>query len=147
MNEIYFGQYGPGPNENGESMKIAIATKDDWKTVSGHAGKVHDWLLFELSPGKPLAAPKKIHLEKSQLPHEFKDDKPHPLMGVDLLVAASAGDGFIRHMTAWGGQVVLTGECDPVGAMEKIMQHKTLQDPRFDITTALCKLRDLFSTH
>lgn len=128
-------------------MKIAIATKDNWAKVSGHAGKTCDWLLFDCQPGQPIPEPQRIQLTKEQLPHYFQDDGPHPLHGVEILVAASAGDGYIRHMEKWGAQVLLTGETDPRAALEKILAGEALADTRFDITTTLCKLRDLFSRH
>ena len=128
-------------------MKIAIATKDNWTQVSGHAGQTCHWLLFDCQPGAPLPAPVRIELAKTQLPHHFKDDGPHPLHGVAIMVAASAGDGFMRHMASWGTQVLLTGETDPLAALQKIMAGEALPDTRFDISTTLCKLRDLFSRH
>ena len=128
-------------------MKIAVATKDNWAQVSGHAGQTRDWLVFDCHPGAPLPEPQRIELTKEQLPHHFKDDGPHPLQGVELLIAASAGDGYLRHMEKWGAQVMLTGETDPVTALKKILSGEALADTRIDITTALCKLRDLFSRH
>ncbi len=128
-------------------MKIAIATKDNWSKVSGHAGQNRDWLLFDCQPGQPLPEPERVQLSKEQLPHHFQDDGPHPLRGVEILVAASAGDGYLRHMAKWGAQVLLTGETDPLTALEKILAGEALADTRFDITTTLCKLRDLFSRH
>ena len=128
-------------------MQIAIATKDDWNQVSGHAGQARDWLVFDCQPGQPLPAPRRVQLTKEQLPHHFLDDSPHPLQGLDIMVAASAGDGFIRHMEKWGAQVLLTGESQPQQALEKILAGEALADTRFDITTTLCKLRDMFSRH
>ena len=60
---------------------------------------------------------------------------------------AGAGDGFIRHMQKRGAQVLLTGETDPSAALTRILAGEALPDRRFDVTTALCKLRDLFSRH
>ena len=128
-------------------MKIAIATKDNWRQVAGHAGKAHDWLVFDCQRGAPLPVPQRVVLTDAQLPHYFKDDGPHPLHGVEIVVAASAGDGYIRHTQKWGAQVLLTGETEPLNALQKIIAGEALPDTRFDITTALCKLRDLFSTH
>lgn len=82
-----------------------------------------------------------------QLPHNFKDDRPHPLHGVEILIAASAGDGYIRHMAKWGSDVLLTGEAEPYAALQKVLAGQALADARFDIATVLCKLRDLFSWH
>ncbi len=131
-------------------MKIAIATKD-WQTVSGHAGKACCWLLYSLAPGMDgmaaLPAPVRVELAKDQVFHHFRDDGPHPLDGIDIAVAGSAGDGFIRHMQKRGVQVLLTGETDPAAALTRILAGEALPDRRFDITATLCKLRDLFSHH
>lgn len=128
-------------------MKIAVATKGNWDQVCGHAGQTRDWLVFDCQPGEPIPAPRRIVLTEEQLPHHFQDDGPHPLHGVEILIAASAGDGFMRHMEKWGAQVLLTGETDPGMALEKIMAGEALADTRFDVTTTLCKLRDLFSRY
>ena len=79
--------------------------------------------------------------------HHFEDDGPHPLGGVDIVVAGSAGDGFVRHMKKRGTEVLLTGETDPAAALTRIFAGETLPDQRFDVTTALRKLHDLFSRH
>ena len=130
-------------------MKIAIATKD-WSAVSGHAGQSRKWLLYDLTDlkaGDALPAPEKIELLKEQTLHHFQDDGPHPLDGVDAVIAGSAGDGFIRHMRKRGADVLLTGETDPEAALTRILGGETLPDQRFDVTTTLCKIRDLFSRY
>src|SRR5574343_438478 len=130
-------------------MKIAIATKD-FTAVSGHAGQARHWLLYDLSEhhaSRLLPAPVRIDLTKDQVLHVFEDDGPHPLDGVDIVVAASAGDGFIRHMKKRRTEVLLTGESDPALAITRILAGEALPDPRFDITTTLCKVRDLFSRY
>ena len=128
-------------------MKVAIATHKAWSQVSGHAGQAREWLLFDCQSDQPLPEPQRITLTKEQLPHHFKDYGPHPLHGVDLLIAGSAGDGFLRHMAGWGAQVLLTGETDPRAALQKVLAGEALPDTRFDVTTTLCKVRDLFSRH
>ncbi len=129
-------------------MKIAIATKD-WLTVSGHAGQARWWLLYDLTqdPEAALAAPKRVELAKEQVFHHFRDGAPHPLDGVEIVVAGSAGDGFVRHMRKRGAEVLLTRETDPAAALRRILAGEALPDQRFEVTTALCKLRDLFSRH
>jgi hypothetical protein len=111
-------------------MKIAVATQNHWTQVSGHAGQTRDWLVFDCQPSLPLPTAQRVVLTKEQLPHHFQDDGPHPLHGVDILIAASAGDGFVRHMHKWGAQVLLTGEPDPVTALEKVMVGEALPDTR-----------------
>ncbi len=127
-------------------MKIAIPTKQ-YASVSGHAGQCREWLIYDCMPGQPLPDAQRIALEKEQVLHHFDDSGPHPLDGVEIVVAGSAGDGFIRHMQKRGAQVLLTGETDPTAALEKILAGEALPDTRFDVTTTLCKLRDLFSRH
>jgi predicted Fe-Mo cluster-binding NifX family protein len=127
-------------------MKIAIPTKD-YQHVSGHAGQSRNWLLFDCQPGAPIPAPERIELVKEQVLHHFQDDAPHPLDGVEVVIAGSAGDGFVRHMQQRGAQVLLTGETDPQQALEKILAGEALPETRFDVTTTLCKLKDLFSRH
>lgn len=130
-------------------MKIGVATKD-FESVAGHAGKAHSWLIYDLGslkPGDPLPRPARVELEKGQLFHHFEDDGPHPLDGLEIVIAGSAGDGFIRHMRKRGADVLLTGETDPATALARVIAGEALPDQRFDITTSLCKLRDLFSRH
>lgn len=130
-------------------MKIAIATKQ-YTEVAGHAGQARHWLLYDLDgyqPGQLLPPPQCIELAKEEVLHHFEDDRPHPFDGVDVMVAGSAGDGFIRHMKQRGTEVLLTGESDPTFAITRILAGEALPDTRFDITTTLCKLRDLFSRH
>jgi predicted Fe-Mo cluster-binding NifX family protein len=130
-------------------MKIAVPTRD-WVSVSRHAGQARCWLLYDLTDqnaGKPLPSPTRVELAKPQPFHHFRDDGPHPLDGVEIMVAGSAGDGFIRHMKTRGADVLLTGETDPATALARLIAGEALPDQRFDITTSLCKLRDLFSRH
>ena len=130
-------------------MKIAIATKD-WLSISGHAGQARCWLVYDFGqtpPAGSLPQPQCVELAKHQVMHHCEDDGPHPLDGVDIVVAGSAGDGFVRHMKKRGAEVLLTGETDPTAALTRILAGEALPDQRFDVTTALCKLRDLFSRH
>ncbi len=130
-------------------MKIAIATRN-FSEVSGHAGQARQWLLYDLSQHRAsrlLPAPRRVELAKDEVLHLFVDDRPHPLDGIDIAVAASAGDGFVRHMKQRGCAVLLTGESEPALAITRILAGEALPGPRFDITPALCKLRDLYSRH
>jgi predicted Fe-Mo cluster-binding NifX family protein len=124
-------------------MKIAIASKD-FAEVSSHAGQTRHWLVYDSDHPE---TPERITLEKDQLIHYFKDDGPHPLDGVELVIAASAGDGFVRHMAKRGAEVILTGEKNAQRALAAVLAGQVLADVRFDPTTLLCKVRDLFSRH
>jgi hypothetical protein len=125
-------------------MKIAIATRH-YASVASHAGQTRDWLLFDCVPGADLPEPTRIQLSKEQLIHNFSDDGAHPLDGAQIVVAASAGDGFFRHMARRGAEVRLTGETDPRVVVHKLLAGEALTEPSFDITTVLCKLHEMLS--
>jgi hypothetical protein len=83
-------------------MKIAIATKD-WQTVSGHAGQARCWLIYDLAPGLnrgALPAPERVELAKDQVLHHFRDEGPHPLDGVEVVVAGGADPHSHRRSLA-----------------------------------------------
>lgn len=122
-------------------MKVAIATRNFTK-VARHAGQTRDWLIYDGS-GEPT----RITLTKAELPHHFRDDGPHPLDGVDLMVAGSAGDGFIRRMAKRGTRVMITSEKNPHIAAEKLAGGQPLSPPGLNPLGFLCKIHDLFSRH
>lgn len=127
-------------------MKIAVATSD-FTAVSGHVGQARHWLLYDCEPGKPIPVPQRVELDKQQVFHHFNDARPHPLDGVEIIIARSAGDGFLRHMEKRGANVLLTGETDPAAALARILAGEALPDPRWNPSLLLCKVRDLFSRH
>ena len=125
-------------------MKIAIAT-NDYARVSGHAGQARHWLLYD-SYTDPLE-PQRIELDKRQVFHHWEDEGLHPLDGVEVIVAGSAGDGFRRRMEARGVQVLLTGERDAARAFSAVLAGELLPEPGFDPSLILCRLLDRFSRH
>lgn len=125
-------------------MKIAIASKN-FTEVSAHAGQSRHWLLYDSAA--PIPSPTRVTLAAAQVFHVFADDGPHPLDGVDLVIAASAGDGFLRHMARRGSEVVLTGERNAEAALQAVLSGAVLPDTRFDPTRVLCRVRDLFSRY
>lgn len=124
-------------------MKIAIASKD-FIQVSKHAGQTRHWLVYD---SESPAAPARVTLDETQVFHHFADDRPHPLDGVGVIIAGSAGDGFLRHMAKRGCEVLLTGETDADAALAAVLAGQVLPDPRFDPARVICKVRDLFSRH
>jgi hypothetical protein len=64
-----------------------------------------------------------------------------------VIIAGSAGDGFLRRMQQRGIEVLLTGEKDAAKALAAVLAGEVLPDARFNPTLVLCKLRDLFSRH
>lgn len=128
-------------------MKLAIATRG-FEEVSGHAGKAREWLVYAV-PGGGLApdGPERVTLAADQIFHLATEDRPHPLDGVGLVIARSAGDGFVRHMARRGAEVVLTAERDPARVIAQIVDGQALAEPGLDPARLVCKLRDLFSRY
>ncbi|TVQ93793.1 MAG: hypothetical protein EA400_01915 [Chromatiaceae bacterium] len=125
-------------------MKIAVAT-NDYTDVARHAGQARHWLLYD-SAALP-AAPVQVELEQRQVFHHWREDGPHPLDGIEVIIAGSAGDSFVRRMTGRGIQVLLTSERDAGQALTAVLNGEVLPARGFDPTVLLCKLRDLFSAH
>lgn len=126
-------------------MKIAIATRR-FARIARHAGQTRDWLLFECT-GPTVAEPVRVTLSKAQLPHHFRDDGPHPLDGMDIIVTGSAGDGFVRRMAKRGTRVLITAERNPKTAAAKLATGMPLAPPGVNPLAFLCKIHDLFSKH
>lgn len=124
------------------TLKIAIPTEDGLH-VAGHAGQARQWLLYDADGVEP----RRIELDKPQVLHYWKDEGPHPLDDVDVMIATSAGDAFVRRMAKRGVTVHLTGERDAARAAATVRNGKALPKPPLNPHLLLCKLRDLFARH
>ena len=116
--------------------------------LSGHAGRTRHWLLFDCRPGEAVPDGIRVELPKVLVFHYWEDDTSlagHPLDGIEIIVAQSAGDSFLRRMQKRGVSVLLTAETQPQTALEKVLAGEALPDPRWDVSQLLCKLRDIFS--
>ncbi|AWK85805.1 NifB/NifX family molybdenum-iron cluster-binding protein [Azospirillum thermophilum] len=92
-------------------MKFAIASQN-FRTVTAHAGKTRRFLLFEGTPGSEPVETGRLDLPRELAFHDFAGG-PHPLDEVDVVIAGSAGPGFIARMRERGVHAVATGETDP----------------------------------
>ena len=125
-------------------MKIAV-TSQNFKKVTGHAGKSRRFIIFDV--GTPCDAPEVVWLD---LPmemafHEFAGGK-HPLDDMDVILTASAGQGFISKLAQRGVQVVTCGESDPrkavrdylTGTVKRANPHAYLELERHDHAESCC---------
>lgn len=126
-------------------MRIAIATQG-FTDVAGHAGQARHWLVYD-SDSKAVEQPQRLELEKGDVLHHWKEDRPHPLQSVSVIIARSAGDAFVRRMAKRGVDVLLTSERDAGRALTAVLNGEVLPTPAFDPGRLLCRLRDLFSPH
>ncbi|CCG40937.1 NifB/NifX family molybdenum-iron cluster-binding protein [Magnetospirillum molischianum] len=126
-------------------MKIAVAVDSRFSRISGHAGRARFWLVWECAGGAVSALPQRIVLESTMVFHHHEDGRPHPLDGIDVLIANSSGEGFVTKMVRRGVDVRLTAETDPVKAVADYLADR-LSPPRpRPIGELLCKALDLFS--
>jgi predicted Fe-Mo cluster-binding NifX family protein len=96
-------------------MKIAV-TSQNFRTVTGHAGKARRFLVYEADMGRVPVEFARFDLPREMSIHEFPGG-PHPLDGMDVLITGSAGRGFVDSLAQRGVRVVVTGEPDPVRAV------------------------------
>ena len=117
-------------------MKIAV-TSQNFRNVTGHAGRNRRFIIFDV--GMPCDKPEVVWLD---LPlgmsfHEFTGDK-HPLDDMDVILTASAGQGFIAKLAQRGVRVITCGESDPreavrdylLGAVKPSNPHAHLEQER-----------------
>lgn len=98
-------------------MITVAVTSQDFHKVSGHAGRCRRFLIFRVGPdGQPWLT-EKLDLPAEQAVHTWGDADGHPVYGVDALLSASAGDGFVQKLARRGIDVGLTSERDPVRAV------------------------------
>jgi predicted Fe-Mo cluster-binding NifX family protein len=125
-------------------MKLAVAT-NDFRKVAGHAGQVREWVVFE---GAPPVEAARVELTPELVFHQYREAQgPHPLDGADVLIARTAGEGFLKRMDKKGIQVALTSESNIAKAAADFL-NGTLKPPRPPgVMSLLCKVRDLFSEY
>lgn len=125
-------------------MKIAVAVDARYSKVTGHAGRARHWLLYDAAPESSAT---RIELEPAQVFHHYEGDGPHPLDGIETVIAISAGDGFMKRMQARGVDARQTAETDPDKAVADYLAER-LSDPKpRPIGALICKTLDLFSKH
>ncbi|KIZ45210.1 MULTISPECIES: NifB/NifX family molybdenum-iron cluster-binding protein [Rhodopseudomonas] len=97
-------------------MRIAIASQN-FRTITGHAGMTRRFMVFDAEPGRPPQEVARLDLPKDQSIHEFRGEGAHPLDAVQVVIAGSAGAGFISRMASRGVKAVATSETDPATAV------------------------------
>ena len=128
-------------------MKIAVAITNDAAKVSGHAGRARHWLVYDAEAPDAVAAPSRMDLDSEMVFHHLKEGAPHPLDGIEVIIALSAGEGFLKHMEKRGIHVALTAETDPAKAVNDYLTQSLSGPKPRPIGALICKTLDLFSKH
>lgn len=98
-------------------MRIAI-TSQNFRTVTGHAGRARRFIVFEADGRAAPREVERLDLDADMAIHGFDHRARHPLDGMDVLITGGAGEGFVRNLAARGVQVVATPETDPLAAVQ-----------------------------
>jgi len=106
-------------------MRIAVVS-EDFRTLTGKAGKARRFLLFEAETGRRPQLEKYFELpEDCPTYHDLHEDDetPHPLDGL-VIITNEAGEGFRERLARRGSQVYITSEQDPHTAVALLLEGK-----------------------
>lgn len=106
-------------------MKVAVVS-DDFRTLTGKAGKARRFLLFEAQKGEHPQLQEYYELpENCPSYHDLHEDDEtfHPIDGM-VLITNEAGDGFRERLARRGTQVHITTEQDPHTAVALLLEGK-----------------------
>jgi predicted Fe-Mo cluster-binding NifX family protein len=100
-------------------VKFAVAS-EDFQTISGHAGHAARFLVYEAETGKEPVEIARIDINEDQTIHNFQGGA-HPLDGVEVLIAGSAGGCFVERMQKRGITTVVAQDIPPAAAVAGYM--------------------------
>ncbi len=101
-------------------MKIAV-TSQNFRTVTGHAGKTRKFLIYEVEEGGRIREADRLSLPREMSIHAHPASEPHPLDGMDFIITSGCGRGFVNKMAARGVRVFLTDREDPEAAVRDLL--------------------------
>jgi predicted Fe-Mo cluster-binding NifX family protein len=104
-------------------MRIAV-TSQNYRTVTGHAGRARRFIVFETSDREPPREIGRLDLDAGQAIHGYDHRAAHPLDGMNVLITGGAGEGFVRNLAARGVLVVATDENVPILAVEAFLEGR-----------------------
>jgi predicted Fe-Mo cluster-binding NifX family protein len=109
-------------------MRIAI-TSQNFRAITGHAGKSRRFLVFEACAGAEPQELARLDLPRELAFHEFQGEGPHPVDGNDVVITQSCGAGFIQRLGRRGIRVIVTAETDPFRAARAVANNEPLPPP------------------
>jgi predicted Fe-Mo cluster-binding NifX family protein len=109
-------------------MRIAI-TSQNFRTITGHAGKTRRFLVLEGAPGGEPHEAERLDLDKEMAFHEFRGQGEHPVDSCEVLITQSCGFGFRQKLAGRGVRVLVTGESDPFKAARAFLNGEPLPAP------------------
>ena len=110
-------------------MRVAI-TSQNFRTITGHAGKSRRFLIFDLEPGQDPVEIERLDLPKELSLHEYHGSD-HPLFRrrLDHILTGGAGGPFVARMARQGIDVIITSETDITRALTALASGTPLPAP------------------
>ncbi len=105
-------------------MRIAI-TSQNFRTITGHAGKTRRFLVFEAGEHIEPGEAERLELPRDMSLHEYHGDD-HPIFAVEVVITAGCGQGFVQSLARHGVRVVATSESDPLAALSAVVTGQEL---------------------
>ncbi len=105
-------------------MRVAI-TSQNFRTITGHAGKTRRFLVFEAGEDIEPGEPERLELPPDMSLHQYHGDD-HPIFSVDVVITAGCGQGFVQRLARHGVRVVATSESDPLAAVSALVAGESL---------------------
>jgi predicted Fe-Mo cluster-binding NifX family protein len=112
-------------------MRIGV-TSQNFRTITPHAGMTRKFFVYETQADGRFVEVDRLQLPKDEAMHHVSGFEAHPLDSLDVLIAGSAGEGFVRKLAVRGVNVVITAETDPVQAVEDFLRGKVKPAPAHD---------------
>ena len=97
-------------------MKIAV-TSQNFRTVTGHAGRARRFLIYDVQPGAEPIELARLDLPSEQSFHETGGVGAHPIDGVNVLLSGSFGGHFVQVLAQRGIRAAITDLENPVEAV------------------------------
>ena len=108
-------------------MRIGV-TSQNFRTITGHAGKTRRFLVFEQDATGALREAERLDLPLEMSLHEFRGDD-HPLFALDAIITESCGGGFVQRLARHGVRVIATSATDPLTAATALASGQALPEP------------------
>jgi predicted Fe-Mo cluster-binding NifX family protein len=105
-------------------MRIGI-TSQNFRTITGHAGKTRRFLVYEVDDNGKWSDPSRLDLPRAMSLHEFHG-QDHPLFDLDVLITSGCGENFRQRMQQHDVEVVVTGATDPEETLKRYLDGQAL---------------------
>jgi predicted Fe-Mo cluster-binding NifX family protein len=110
-------------------MKIAV-TSQNRRDITEHAGRCRNFWVFEVDDGIILDS-SLLELPKEASFHDASPHAPHPLDGIEVLIAGGMGDGLKARLARRGIEALVTSETQPERAVRAWLEGRLpLGEPR-----------------